>query len=64
MSLLDTYRGNVTRKMEELNRLQQDKAKEQSKIAVLTGKINTASQSLAKATNSGIIKTKLIQCRY
>lgn len=58
MSLLDTYRGNVNRRTDELNRIQQDKAKEQGKIAVLTAKINVASQAQAKATNPSIIKSR------
>ena len=40
MSLLDSYRRNVTRKREEIAKLQQAKAKEQTKIANLSGTYN------------------------
>lgn len=48
MALIDTYRGNVVRKREEITRLQQDKAREQAKIPVLSSKINSVSQALLK----------------
>ncbi|WP_052074796.1 CHAT domain-containing protein [Shewanella mangrovi] len=59
MSLLDSYRRNVTRKREEIAKLQQGKAKEQTKIANLSGKINSASQALSRTSSASTAKSKL-----
>lgn len=59
MSLLVSYRRNVTRKQEEIARLQQGKAKEQAKSANLSGKINSASQALSRASSTSSVKSKL-----
>lgn len=59
MSSLDSYRRNVTSKREEIAKLQQGKAKEQSKIANLLGKINSASQALSRTSSTSTAKSKL-----
>lgn len=59
MSLLDSYRRNVTRKREEIAKLQQGKAREQTKIANLSVKMGSASQALSRASSSSTAKTKL-----
>ena len=59
MSLLDSYRNNVVKKSEEIARLQQGKAKEQTKIAELSGKISSALQILSRASSASIAKSKL-----
>ena len=59
MSSLDSYRRNVTSKREEIAKLQQGKAKEQSKIANLFGKINSASQALSRTSSTSTAKSKL-----
>ena len=59
MSLLDTYRRNVQRKSEEISRLQQDKAREQKKLADLSSKIQSASQAINRTKNVSTIQSKL-----
>lgn len=59
MSLLDSYRRNVERKREEIANLQVDKAKEQKKVADLSGKINNASQAASRTKNTTTIQSKL-----
>ena len=59
MSLLDSYCRNVQRKTEEIARLQQDKAKEQKKLAELSGKIQNASQATNRTKSSSTIQSKL-----
>lgn len=59
MSILDSYRRNVVRKREEITKLQQGKAKEQTKIANLLGKINSASQAISRTSNTSTAKSKL-----
>ncbi|MCF0075185.1 CHAT domain-containing protein [Dyadobacter sp. CY261] len=59
MSFLDTYRNNVQRKNDEIARLQHEKATASKKIAELSGKINSASQSLSRATSTSAAKSKL-----
>lgn len=61
MSSLDSYRRNVTRKREEIAKLQQGKAKEQTKIASLSGKLNSASQALSRANSASTAKSKLLE---
>ena len=58
MSLLDLYRRNVVRKRDEIARLQQGKAKEQTKIANLSGKINSASQALSRTSSPTTARSK------
>ncbi len=58
MSSLDSYRRNVTRRREEIAKLQQGKAKEQTKIANLSGKINSSSQALSRANSESTAKSK------
>ena len=59
MSLLDAYRRNVQRKSEEILRLQQDKAREQKKLADLSRKIQSASQAINRTKNASTIQSKL-----
>lgn len=51
MSTLDTYRRNVAHKMDELAKLQKNKATENSKLANISSKINTATRSLQQTKN-------------
>ncbi len=59
MSSLDSYRRSVVRKREEIARLQQGKAKEQTKIANLSAKINSASQALSRTSSTSTANAKL-----
>lgn len=59
MALIDTYRSNAVRKREEITRLQQDKAREQAKIPVLSSKINNASQALPKIKIASSVTSKI-----
>ncbi len=59
MSLVDIYRRNVSRKREEIVKLQKEKAKEQEKIASLSKKIHSASTAISKTRNASTIKSKL-----
>ena len=59
LSQLDSYRRNVQRKREEIAKLQSDKAKETKKLAALSGKIQSASQSLSRTKSESTIKSKL-----
>ncbi|MDR7151614.1 Skp family chaperone for outer membrane proteins [Hydrogenophaga palleronii] len=58
MSLLEIYRGNVQRKREEISRLQNDKAKEQNKIADFTSKMQRASEAISRTKNISTIQSK------
>ncbi|MEZ8107300.1 CHAT domain-containing protein [Vibrio cortegadensis] len=57
--MLDAYRRNVIRKQNEIARLQQDKAKEQKKIANISIKINSAQQAISRSKSDSTIRTKL-----
>ncbi len=59
MGLLDSYRNNFQRKTQELTKLQQDKAREQKKIADKSVKINRASQAINRTKSASIINSKL-----
>ncbi|TRW48067.1 hypothetical protein FM042_10430 [Aliidiomarina halalkaliphila] len=59
MSLLDLYRRNVTRKREEIAKLQQGQAKEQDKIANLSSKINSAAHAMSRTSNASTARSKL-----
>jgi len=59
MSMLDSYRRNVFQKNNELARLQQDKAKDQGRLADVTRKINDANQAINRATSQSTIKSKM-----
>lgn len=59
MSLLEFYRRNVSRKREDIAKLQQSKSKEQAKIASLSQKINSASQALSKTKSDSTAKSKV-----
>jgi hypothetical protein len=57
--MLDSYRRNVVRKRDEITKLQQGKAKEQTKIANLSRKTNSASQAISRTSNISTAKSKL-----
>lgn len=59
MGLLDTYRNNSQRKTQELTKLQQDKAKEQKKLADTSVRINNASQAINRTKSASTINSKL-----
>lgn len=59
MSSLDSYRRNVSKKRDEIAKLQQGKSKEQAKIANLSWKINSASQALSRTNSVSTEKSKL-----
>lgn len=59
MSLIDTYRNNVSRKKKELLKLQSDKASERKNAADSEKKINTAKISISRTKSEGTIKSKL-----
>ncbi len=59
MALIDTYLNNVQRKNEEIARLQQQKAVESKKIATLFGKIDSASQALARTSSPSTVRSRM-----
>tara|TARA_R110001583_G_scaffold18353_1_gene73024 strand:+ start:1380 stop:1640 length:261 start_codon:yes stop_codon:yes gene_type:complete len=59
MSLLESYRRNVSRKREDIAKLQQSKAKEQAKIVSLSQKISSASQALSRTASDSTAKSKV-----
>ena len=58
MSQLDTYRSTVTRKRDEIVKLNQDFAREQAKIAPLQKKIISAQNTIKNTKSQSIIKSK------
>lgn len=58
MSSLDSCRRAVNKKRDEINRLQQGKAKEQAKIASLLKKINSVRESLSRTKVESSRNTK------
>ena len=59
MSLLEMYRGSVQRKREEISRFQNDKSREQKKLADISGKIQRASEALGRTKNQSTAQSKL-----
>lgn len=59
MGLLDSYRNNFQRKTQELAKLQQDKAREQKKLADKSVKVNKASQAITRTKSAITINSKL-----
>ena len=59
MSLIDTYRHNVTRKRDEIAKLTSDKAKEKDKIAKARTKIDSANSAIGRTKNASTKKSKL-----
>lgn len=59
MALIDTYRNNVSRKKEEISKLNSDIAKEQAKKAPLQKKIISANDSIKRTKNQSTIRSKL-----
>lgn len=58
LSLLDTYRKNVQRKRGDIAKLQNEKAREQKKLADLSGKIQRASDEISRTKTESTIKSK------
>lgn len=61
MSLLDTYRKNLQRKRDDISKLQNDKAREQKKLANLSRKIQRASDLISRTKSESTIKSKLCE---
>ena len=59
MAQIDTYRNAVIKKREELSQLGNELAKEQSKIAPLQQKVIATENSIKRATNQSVVKSKL-----
>lgn len=59
MSQLDTYRKTVTKKREELARLNEDLSKEQAKISPLQKKIISANDTIGRTKSQATIKSKM-----
>lgn len=59
MGLLDSYRNNFQRKTQEISKLQQDKAREQKKLADKSARINNASQAINRTKSTSTINSKL-----
>ncbi len=58
MSLLNIYRQNVTRKRNEVAKLQKDKAREQKAVSNLVSKINSASNAASKTKSISTFRSK------
>jgi hypothetical protein len=59
LGILDLYRNSFHRKSQELAKLQQDKAKEQKKLADKSVRNNNASQAINRTKSSSTINSKL-----
>jgi len=59
MAMIDSYRNSLLSKQRELSNLTSDKAKEQSKIADLNKKANSASEAIRRTKNASTITSKL-----
>ena len=60
MSLIDTYRNNISRKRSEFSKLSSDKAKESDKKARQKQKIISATNSLKRLSSQSTIIDKKI----
>lgn len=58
MAIIDTYRGNVNRKREQISKLSSDKAKENAKIVAAKVKIERASDAIKRTKSVSTVKTK------
>lgn len=58
MALIDTYRGNVERKRDQLVKLASDKAKEKGRLEKEKKKINNANAAIRRTKNDSIVKSK------
>ena len=58
MSLIDTYRNNISRKRSEFSKLSSDKAKESDKKARQKQKIISATNSLKRLSSQSTIRLK------
>ncbi len=59
MSLIDMYRNAVVRKRDEIARLSNDKAQEQTKLADLNKKAHSASEGARRATSPSSLRSKI-----
>lgn len=59
MGLINSYRNSFQRKNQELAKLQQDKAREQKKLADKVVKINSASQAINRTKSAITLNSKL-----
>lgn len=59
MSVIDTYRNNITRKKQEIAKLSSDRAKETQKIPDLKKKIISAGDAIGRTKSQSTIKSKL-----
>lgn len=59
MTMLDTYRNNVSRKREEISKLSEQKAREHKKIADLSSKIQSANRSINSTTSITLKQSKI-----
>lgn len=65
MALIDTYKNNVSRKKQEILKLNEDNAKEQKKIAENMNKISSVKQAISRTKSEPTIKSKLSEiARY
>ena len=59
MSVIDTYRNNITRRKEAITKLLTDKARESTKIANASKKIDSAQSAIKRTSNQTTIKNRL-----
>lgn len=59
MSLIDVYRNSIVRKRDEIARFSIDKAREQTKLADLNKRANSASEGARHATSPSSLKSKM-----
>lgn len=59
MSVIDTYKNSITRKREAITKLLTDKARESSKIANASKKIDSAQSAINRTSNQTTIKNRL-----
>lgn len=65
MSLTSMYRNTVIRKRDEISRLSQSKAQEQTKFADLNKRAHSAAEAARRTTSQNILKSKLSEvARY
>ena len=59
MSIIETYRNSITRKRETITKLLNDKAKESTKVANASKKIDSARSAINRTSNQTTIKNRL-----
>ena len=55
MSVIDTYRNNITRRKEAITKLLTDKARESTKIANASKKIDSAQSAIKRTSNQTML---------